>query len=59
MFFWLRRTNILEWLILAPATILLYWPTLFTDAVGIGMVAIVLFSQVSRNKKDQAKLAAA
>jgi len=59
MLFWLRRTNIIEWLILGVATILLYWPTLVTDAVGIGLVAIVLFSQIARNKKDQAKLAAA
>lgn len=58
MLFWLRRTNIIEWLILGAGTILLYWPTLVTDAAGIGLVAIVLFSQIARNKKDQARLAA-
>ncbi len=59
MFYWFRRTNIIEWLTLIPATVLLYWPTLMTDAVGIGLVAAVLFSQIARNKKDQAKLASA
>jgi TRAP transporter 4TM/12TM fusion protein len=59
MFFWLRRTNILEWVLLAAGTVLLYWPTIITDLAGIALVALVLFSQVARNKKDQAKLAAA
>ncbi|MBW2520530.1 MAG: TRAP transporter fused permease subunit, partial [Deltaproteobacteria bacterium] len=57
MFFWLRKTNLLEWLLLLPATILLYWPTLLTDAVGIGLIAIIYFSQISRTKKENARLA--
>jgi len=54
MFYWLRKTSLPEWLMLAAATILLYWPTLLTDAVGIVLTAIVLFMQITKNKKDQA-----
>ncbi|MCP3177245.1 MAG: TRAP transporter fused permease subunit [Desulfuromonadales bacterium] len=54
MFFWIRRTSIPEWLILAAATILLYWPTLVTDAIGIGLVAIVFIMQKAKNKREQA-----
>jgi len=59
MFYWFRRTNLTEWLILAAATILLYWPTIITDVIGLGLVAIVLFSQIQRNKKDEQKAALA
>ncbi|MDT8440742.1 MAG: TRAP transporter fused permease subunit [Desulfuromonadales bacterium] len=59
MLFWIRRTNLLEWLILAAATVFLYWPTLLTDAVGIWLVAIVIFSQIHRNKKDERRTALA
>ncbi|MBE0598587.1 MAG: TRAP transporter fused permease subunit [Desulfuromonadales bacterium] len=52
MFYWVRRTSILEWLILAVATVLLYWPTVFTDAVGLALVAIVWFLQRTKNKRD-------
>jgi len=54
MFYWLRKTNLPEWLLLAAATILLYWPTLLTDALGIGLTALVLFLQIAKNKKEQA-----
>ncbi|HKL26111.1 MAG TPA: TRAP transporter fused permease subunit [Desulfuromonadales bacterium] len=59
MFFWLRRTALWEGILLIPATILLYWPTLVTDAIGIGLVAIVLTSQLRKVKKDKAQLEAA
>jgi TRAP transporter 4TM/12TM fusion protein len=57
MFFWLRRTSLLEWLILAPATLLLYWPTLITDAAGIALVLVVWFMQKSKNKRELAAVA--
>jgi len=57
MFYWFRRTNLMEWVILAAATIFLYWPTIITDVVGLGLVAVVLFSQIQRNKKDEQKAA--
>ncbi|PLY02383.1 MAG: C4-dicarboxylate ABC transporter permease [Desulfuromonas sp.] len=53
MFYWLRKTSLPEWLMLAAATILLYWPTLLTDAIGIVLTAIVLFLQIAKNKKGQ------
>ena len=52
MLFWFRRTTIPEWLMLATGTIFLYWPTLFTDAIGIVLVGMVIFMQVMKNKKE-------
>jgi TRAP-type uncharacterized transport system fused permease subunit len=59
MFYWIRRTSILEWLMLAPATVLLYWPTIITDIAGIVLVGLVWFMQRSKNKREQATAAAA
>jgi hypothetical protein len=54
MFYWIRRTSLVEWLLLAPATVLLYWPTIVTDIAGIVLVGLVWFMQRSKNKRDQA-----
>lgn len=59
MFYWIRRTSLAEWLMLAPATLLLYWPTIVTDLAGIVLVGAVWVMQRSKNKRDQARLAAA
>ncbi len=53
MGFWIRRTSIVEWILLAPATILLYWPTFLTDGIGVVIVALVWFMQKMKNKRDQ------
>lgn len=53
MFYWIRRTSILEWLMLAPATVLLYWPTISTDIIGIGLVGVVWFMQWTKNRRDR------
>ena len=58
MLYWLRRTSIVEWLLLAVGTVFLYWPTLLTDGVGIALVGTVLFMQTAKNKRDKAALAA-
>ncbi len=52
MLFWIRRTNVLEWLILAAATFLLYWPTFVTDGIGVVLALLVLFMQKAKNKRD-------
>jgi TRAP transporter 4TM/12TM fusion protein len=52
MGFWIRKTNLIEWLVLAVATVLLYWPTLLTDAAGLLLVAAVWMSQKARNRRD-------
>jgi len=52
MLYLIRKTNIVEWLLLAGATILLYWPTLMTDGAGLILVALVVFLQKARDKKD-------
>jgi TRAP-type uncharacterized transport system fused permease subunit len=53
MGYFIRKTNLIEWLILAVATVLLYWPTLITDAAGLVLVAIVYMSQKARNRRDE------
>jgi len=59
MGFWIRRTSLIEWLVLAAATVLLYWPTLVTDAAGLLLVAAVWMSQKARNRRDEQKGATA
>jgi TRAP-type uncharacterized transport system fused permease subunit len=58
MFFWFRRTTVLEWLILAVGTCFLYWPTLVTDAVGIALVGLVISMQIAKNKKEHGTMIA-
>ena len=52
MFYWIRRTSVVEWLLLAPATLLLYWPTFLTDGLGVAIVALVWFMQKMKNKRE-------
>jgi len=59
MFFWIRRTTPLEWVVMAVATALLYTPGLLTDLTGLVLMTGVWFLQRSKNKRDQAQLAAA
>ncbi|MFN3986463.1 MAG: TRAP transporter permease [Rhodocyclaceae bacterium] len=40
-----RSTRVHEWVMLAFATFLLYWPTFLTDAVGLAIVALVWWMQ--------------
>jgi len=54
MFFWIRKTTLPEWLLLAAATVLLYWPTVLTDLAGLIVVGFVWFMQKAKNKRDQA-----
>jgi TRAP transporter 4TM/12TM fusion protein len=52
MFFLIRKTNIFEWLLLAVSTVLLFWPTFLTDGMGLVLVALVIFMQKFREKRD-------
>ncbi|MDO3377051.1 TRAP transporter permease [Geoalkalibacter halelectricus] len=54
MGYWIRRTSILEWAMLAPATFLLYWPSFITDGIGVAIVALVWIMQKTKNKREQA-----
>lgn len=54
MGYWIRRTSVIEWILLVPATLLLYWPTPVTDVTGAAIVALVWFMQKSKNKRDEA-----
>ncbi|MBM9606514.1 TRAP transporter fused permease subunit [Desulfopila inferna] len=51
MGFWLCRTSILEWLLMAPATLLLFWPTFITDGAGLIIMAVIFFLQKRRINK--------
>ncbi len=55
MGYFIRRTNLLEWVVLAIATVLLYWPTLLTDGIGLLLVGAVYMSQKARNRRDEQK----
>ena len=59
MFYWIRKTTLPEWLLLAVATILLYTPGLVTDLSGLALVALVWFLQRAKNKRDALMPAAA
>ncbi|MFC3853555.1 TRAP transporter permease [Salinispirillum marinum] len=39
------KTNVLTWLLLGAATVLLYWPTMVTDAFGLALIAIIWWLQ--------------
>lgn len=52
MMYWIRKTTIPEWLLLAVATLLLYWPTFITDAAGVCVVGCVWFLQRKQNSKE-------
>jgi TRAP-type uncharacterized transport system fused permease subunit len=53
MAYFIRKTNLIEWLVLAVATVVLYWPTLLTDGIGLLLVAAIYLSQRARNKRDE------
>ena len=59
MFYLIRKTNVLEWVLLAAGTVLLYWPGFITDGLGLLLVAAVYLSQRARNKNDALKAAPA
>jgi TRAP transporter 4TM/12TM fusion protein len=58
MFFWVRKTTLPEWLVLAVATVLLYTPGVVTDLTGIVLVTVIGYIQHRKNKRDQALAAA-
>jgi TRAP-type uncharacterized transport system fused permease subunit len=53
MFYFIRRTNLVEWSLLAAATVLLYWPSLLTNLVGLALSALVYLSQKGRGRHER------
>lgn len=45
-----RRTTLIEWIILIPITIALYWPTILTTTVGFVLLIMLVFWQ--RRRED-------
>ena len=54
MLFFIRKTTIFEWLVLAVATLLLYWPGFLTDGAGLLLVGLVYLSQKYLRKDETA-----
>jgi TRAP transporter 4TM/12TM fusion protein len=54
----IRRTTLVEWIIFAVATVLLYWPTLVSDIAGLVLVGLVWFMQNAKNKRAAAAVTA-
>ncbi len=52
MFYFIRRTNVIEWSLLAAATVLLYWPSIITTVVGLALSALVYLSQKGRGRHE-------
>lgn len=52
-----RRTKIHEFVLLGVGTVLLYWPTLATDAVGLAVVALVWWLQRDAARGEHAPTA--
>jgi TRAP transporter 4TM/12TM fusion protein len=59
MLYLIRKTNVIEWLLLAAATLLLYWPGFVSDGAGLVVVGIVYLLQKARNSKDAGRMAPA
>ncbi len=55
MGFLLRRTTLIEWLILAAATLLLYWPGYLTDGAGLVLVTVVYMMQKAGGESTGAR----
>ncbi len=58
MLYFLRKTNLQEWLVLAAATVLLYWPGFLTDGAGLLLVGLVYASQKYRGRGEAQPAAA-
>jgi TRAP transporter 4TM/12TM fusion protein len=59
MFYLLRQTTIVEWIIFGVGTFLCFKPDLLTDLTGIALISMVIFWQYRKNKIDARRLAAA
>ncbi len=56
MFYLLRKTTIVEWVIFGAGTYLCFSPDLVKDFIGISLVGLVLLNQYRKNKRDQKRL---
>ncbi len=52
MFYLLRKTTIIEWIIFGVGTYLCFSPDLVKDFVGISIVGLVILNQHRKNKRD-------
>jgi TRAP transporter 4TM/12TM fusion protein len=56
MFYLLRKTTIVEWIIFGVGTYLCFSPDLVKDIVGISIVGLVILNQHRKNKRDLKRL---
>jgi TRAP transporter 4TM/12TM fusion protein len=52
-----RRTTVIEWLLLIPIAIILYWPTIATTTVGFVLLTLLVLWQRRRKKEPFVPLA--
>jgi TRAP-type uncharacterized transport system fused permease subunit len=55
MFYLLRKSTIIEWLIFGVGTYLCFNPNLIMDFIGIGLITMVFLWQHRKNKLDEAR----
>ncbi|MDH5680798.1 MAG: TRAP transporter fused permease subunit [Spirochaetota bacterium] len=49
MFYLVRKTLWYEWVLLVPVTILLFWPSVITTVIGLGLFIGLYYNQKRRN----------
>lgn len=54
MFYLVRRTTVVEWVVFGAATFLCFQPNLLSDAIGIGIVVLLGLWQHRKNKLEAA-----
>jgi TRAP transporter 4TM/12TM fusion protein len=59
MFYLLRKTTVIEWIVFGVGTFLCFNPNLIMDITGIGLIALVIYWQHRKNKADALRLATA
>ncbi len=57
MFYLLRKTTWLEWIVFGVGTYYCFTPDLTKDLLGIALVALVILNQYRKNKRDLKKMA--
>lgn len=58
MFYLIRRTTVIEWVVFGGATFLCFQPNLLSDAIGIGIVGLLALWQHRKNKLEAAAVTA-
>ncbi|WP_084591059.1 TRAP transporter permease [Desulfonatronovibrio magnus] len=58
MFYLVRKTTLIEWIVFGVGTYLCFSPDIVKDIIGISLVTLVILNQYRKNKRDRQKLEA-